>query len=167
MKEINSEPLCLNIREIVKGSSTYRLTEEDLYTLFQRQAENDDSGDIPILISSFFGITPLYLTFNTEYTISDLDNPLKRINLKLGGTVITDENWNLSDGPNMTIHADEKTTKRVLKSFGVKKELPVKTFLKSMLEDALKPDVTIKEMSISNNLPDSYLLLEFEHSDKT
>jgi len=165
MKELSQSfqaPVDLRIREIISCEETcnFPLTNKDLFFLFQKQAELDISGDDPRLSKdSKFLFTPKGLYLYTPYTIADKNNLEKRVGLTFKGFINNDSRGFLSDETKIEIvDTDDLTINRVFKSFKVKGSLPIKTFLKSMFEEALKPGIEINEMSLSDNC----LVLELE-----
>lgn len=109
------EPVFYKINEVVEreGLCNFPLSRDDLRSLFEIQAMRDESVDEPILKKSCFLIGSSGLYFKTSYTIANLENHLKRVNLSLEGFVSNDDRGYLSDKELLVIDADRKTKKRV------------------------------------------------------
>lgn len=128
----------------------YSLTMSQLANIFEEQAINDESEDEPILLNSSFIVNNGNLDFFTEYTISSSDK-LGRASLIISGDVNNNDEGLLSDGMMVNIIADDDIKNRVFEAFGVENELPVSTYIKAIIEDALKGKVNIRNMSLQEN----------------
>jgi len=160
--KLNPKPIYLRLLELVENAPCkYSLTMEELHDLFKRQAEIDDSGDKPELLSnSVFEVIPQGLHVFTPYTVSNPDNTQGKVGLVIEGIIKNDNKGFLSDEAEAVIYTDTDTKLRVFEAFGVEGSLPMKVYLKSMIEDALRGKVNIKNMSLEKN----NLVLEIEKS---
>ena len=156
-----TKPIYLKLIELSenRGSSCrYSLNMQELRNLFERQAEVDNSGDEPELFpNSVFEVTSKGLHVFTPYTVSNADKPLNRKGLVIEGTVNNNEDGFLSDEAEAEIYPEEIKL-GVFEAFNVKERLSMKTYLKSMIEDALMGKVNITNMS----LQEEKLVLNFE-----
>lgn len=155
-ERLEAKPIYVVLIEAVEetGTSEHSLTMEELHELFKRQAEVDDSDDNPILLSNFVAeVTPNGLHLFTPYTVSDLDNPEKRVGLAIEGVVGNNPQGVLSSEEYVDIYTDTDTRIRVLEAFGQEGEstLSVTVFLKLMLENALEGKVTIDNMRLDGD----------------
>ncbi len=156
-----TKPIHTKLIELVKNNNTsskYPLNMLELRQLFERQAEVDDSGDEPKLFSnSVFEITPEGLHIFTPYTVSNADKPLNRKGLVIEGTIKNSSEGYLSDETEAEIYPEDIRV-GVYEAFEVGESLSMKTYIKSMIEDALRGWVSISNMF----LKEDNLVLEFE-----
>lgn len=154
-REPKTKPVYVLIKEAVTaGVNEYRLTMTELHELFMRQAEVDNSGDNPVLLSNFkFEVEAEGLYIFTPYTVSDLENPNERVGLIIEGRVKNNEEGVLSDEECVDIYTDKDTRIRVLAAFEQEGDntFPVSFYIKAMLEDALEGEVVIDKMRLDEN----------------
>jgi len=121
------------------------LSVDDLHTIFARQAELDTSEDLPVLLPDFKAeITPdgtfhLY----APYTI-DVDKK----SLIIEGSARNNEEGILTDEVGITV-TPNTLRERVIQAFEGKSDLP--NFVKLIIEDAFKNEITVPRLWIDNN----------------
>jgi hypothetical protein len=157
MQETNNvspEPVSMRILDQMEkeGICMECLSSGDIVDLFRLQAKRDDSGDKPILKNSAFTFFPDKICFAFNYSIAGKNEKKDRSDLKFTGTIINGSNGVLSEDEKVLIEPQgNKIHKRVYESFGTGNSLPVKVFFKSMIEDALRPNIEITEMKLVRN----------------
>jgi hypothetical protein len=125
------------------------LSTKDLVDLLRLQAKRDDSNDKPILKSSAFNFSEKGINFVLEYSVSEGLNEKTRLDLRLSGLLVNGSNGLISEEEKVAIEPnDDILQKRVYEAFDTENSLPVKAFFKSMIEDALRPDVEITGMNL-------------------
>lgn len=146
MTEIpQSVPLHVQLIEKVRiqGRIEISLTAEDLRTIFARQAEADESGDLPILLPGFRAeINKGIFHLHAPYTI-DSDKKL----LTFDGIAKNNKEGILTDDDGVVVSPDS-LRERVLASFDGRLDLP--HFVKLITEDALGREVTVEKLFIDN-----------------
>lgn len=152
--KVSPEPVSMRILDQMEkeGICMECLSSGDIVDLFRLQAKRDDSGDKPVLKNSAFTFfrDKIYFAFN--YSIVEKNEKKDRTDLKFTGAIINSSNGVLSEDEKVSIEPQgNKIHKRVYKAFGTENSLPVKVFFKSMIEDALRPNIEITEMKLVRN----------------
>lgn len=117
------------------------LNNEELHSIFSAQAESDESGDMPVLLSGFiFEIKDGELSFCAPYTI-DADKKL----VIYQGKAKNNQDGELIESAPMTVEPDS-LRKRTEDAFEGNLNLP--NFIKLITEDALKGRASVEKMFI-------------------
>lgn len=121
------------------------LSMDDLHTIFDRQAKFDTSEDLPVLLPDFKAeITPdgtfhLY----APYTV-DTDQK----SLIIEGSARNNDEGILTDEVGITV-TPNTLRRRVIEAFEGKSDLP--NFVKLIIEDAFKGEVTVQRLCTDKN----------------
>lgn len=120
------------------------LTPDEMHLIFARQAEADESGDLPVLLPGFYVVIKQdELHLHASYTIDE-----DKKALTFDGSAKNNEKGILSETTPIRVTPDTLRD-RVVDAFDGTLDLP--NFIKLITEDALKGGVTVGRLFIDGD----------------
>jgi len=143
----NQEQMFTDLVERAKRERVFNiaLSMDDIRKIFSRQAELDTSGDLPVLLPGFKAEITTDKAFHL-YAPYVIDADKK--SLIIEGTARNNDQGILTDENGITIMPDTLRD-RVIGAFEGRSDLP--NFIKLIIEDAFKNEITVQRLWIDND----------------